>query len=313
MLARGAGATVLPREFRVAVAVRDVPRFGVDLATDFRGGVDFATDGAGRDGVARAIAGRDATARGGSGCEVGERAGTSARGGFSEGPLASVTRVGSDPAVDGAAALADAVGAEVVPPEATVVGALSDEVARVAASRDAVSRVGSEGGGGARRITEGGGSHGSRGLSTGTGAKSVAVVAESAPGTLPVVRVVVSAGVASATPIDAVSLMATVVIAESALTTPVETISLITTPESVGDAWSIVWGSLAESATTTAVESAAGISNVGFGAGSSSRTRNAPMPRLRKAATPMPFQTYGPIGAFSGGVPHHLHTPALSG
>ncbi|MDF2773662.1 MAG: hypothetical protein K0S86_3159 [Geminicoccaceae bacterium] len=313
MGARGAGATVLPREFRV-VAVRDVPRFGVDLATDFRGGVDFATDGAGRDGVARAIAGRDVTARGGSGREVDDRAGTSVRGGFSEGPLASATRVGSDPAVDGAAALADEVAAEVVPPEATVVGALSDEVARVAASRDAVSRVGSEGGGaGARRITEGGGSHGSRGLSTGTGAKSVAVVAESAPGTLPVVRVVVSAGVASAMPIDAVSLMATVVIAESALTTPVETISLITTPESVGDAWYIVCGSLAESATTTAVESAAGINNVGFAAGSSSRTRNAPMPRLRKAATPMPFQTYGPIAVFSGGVPHHLHTPALSG
>ena len=312
MGARGAGATVLLREFRAVVAVRDVPRFGVDLATDFRGGADFATDGAGRDGVAPALAGRDATARGGSGREADDRAGTSARGGFSEGPSASATRVGSDPAVDGAAALADAGGAEVVPPEATV-GGLSDDVARVDPSRDAVSRVGSEGGGaGARRITEGGGSHGSLGLSTGTGAKSVAVVAESAPGALPAVRAVVSAGVASARPIDAVSPMATVVIAESALTTPVETISLITTPESVGDAWSIVSGSLAESPTTT-VESAAGINNVGFAAGSSSRTRNAPMPRLRKAATPMPFQTYGPSGVFSGGVPHHLHTPALSG
>lgn len=37
------------------------------------------------------------------------------------------------------------------------------------------------------------------------------------------------------------------------------------------------------------------------------------MPRLRKAATPTPFQTYGPIEAFSGGVPHHLHAPELSG
>lgn len=232
---RGAGVTVLPRALRAVVAVRGVPRLGVDLATDFRGGGDFAAGGVGRDDVARALAGRDATARAGSGREADDRAGTSARGGFSEGPSASATRVGSDPAVDGAAALADAGGAEVVPPEATV-GGLSDEVARVDASRDAVSRVGSVGGGGARRITEGGGSHGSRALSTGTGAKSVAVVAESAPGTLSVVRAAVSVGVASATPTDAMSLMATAVIAESVLTTPVETTSLITTPESVGDA-----------------------------------------------------------------------------
>jgi hypothetical protein len=211
--------------------------------------------------------------------------------------------------VVGVVVFAIAAGAEVPPPDAMVACA-----SVCAAARVAVWVVGSRGGGvGARRMTDGGGSHGSRGLSTGTGAKSVVAVAVSVPDALPAVRTALSEGVTPATSLATESLIATVVIAVSVPTTPVETTSLITTPESVGDACRMVCGVLVESVATTAVESAAGSSSVGFAAGSSSRMRNAPTPRLRNAAIPTPFQTYGPIGVFSGGVPHHLHAPALSG
>jgi hypothetical protein len=46
----------------------------------------------------------------------------------------------------------------------------------------------------------------------------------------------------------------------------------------------------------------------------SSLRRRYPVPTTStKAATPMPRQTCGPIGARSGFVPHHLHSPKFSG
>jgi len=48
-------------------------------------------------------------------------------------------------------------------------------------------------------------------------------------------------------------------------------------------------------------------------AGGSSCTSHAPHAIATKATTPAPFQTYGPIGARSGCVPHQRHAPSFAG
>jgi len=88
----------------------------------------------------------------------------------------------------------------------------------------------------------------------------------------------------------------------------------ITVPETaVSPITTVVMGDIALSARGVECAFAAAFARL-VPSGASSSRRKYPVPTTTtKAATPIPFQIWGPIGARSGFVPHHLHSPRLSG